>query len=406
MKKTKILMISDHAMTHSGVGVQSKHLIEGLVNTGNFKITQLGATKNYQNFNINLINKDFKIIPCKGFGTKNEIRNLIKSESPEALIIFSDSRFFNNIFEMSEEIRKNCPIVWWHVWDNRPTPHFNKSLYDAVDQINCISTLTYSMCKKVAQNKTSYIPHCLPSGMFYELKKENINKIKENTLGKDKKDDFIVLWANRNCKRKRAADVLKSWQIFLFDLEEKYGHKNATLIMHTDPYDAFGPNLMKITESLEITDNVRFSSEIIGFEEMNALHNISDVCINIAYSEGFGLTTLEAMKVGKPIIVAETGGLVPQVINQKTLKVNGISIKPKVKVLSGNQEIPYIYEDYVDVSDVSKAIFEVYEWGKEKRKEVGNEAKRYVDEEFCYKVMINNWENSIYKTIEKWKTNK
>ena len=92
-----------------------------------------------------------------------------------------------------------------------------------------------------------------------------------------------------------------------------------------------------------------------------------------------------------------------QLINQKTLQKNGIGIKPKVKSLFGSQQIPYLYEDYVDVSDVSKAILEIYEWGSDKRQEVGIAAKSYVDEEFCYKLMIEDWKNSIEKTIEKWK---
>ena len=43
MKKNKILMISDHAMSPSGVGIQSRFLIEGLIKTGKYSFIQLGA---------------------------------------------------------------------------------------------------------------------------------------------------------------------------------------------------------------------------------------------------------------------------------------------------------------------------------------------------------------------------
>ena len=38
MNKTKILMISDHALSTSGVAIQSKYLIEGLIKTEKYKI--------------------------------------------------------------------------------------------------------------------------------------------------------------------------------------------------------------------------------------------------------------------------------------------------------------------------------------------------------------------------------
>ena len=38
MNKQKILIISDHALTPSGVGVQSKYLIEGLIKQENMRL--------------------------------------------------------------------------------------------------------------------------------------------------------------------------------------------------------------------------------------------------------------------------------------------------------------------------------------------------------------------------------
>ena len=71
---------------------------------------------------------------------------------------------------------------------------------------------------------------------------------------------------NRNARRKRSADVLKAWQMFLFKLEHKYGHRKANLIMHTDPLDNEGPNLYKVVENLDIENNVFFSNQRLEFE--------------------------------------------------------------------------------------------------------------------------------------------
>ena len=402
MKKTKILMISDHALTHSGVATQSRHLIEGLLNTNKYEIVQLGAAIKHLSYEIQNITEDFRIIPTNNFGDEKTIRKVLSEENPDVMIIFTDPRFFGHVFKMSDEIKKTCPIMYWHVWDNRPTPIYNDYIYDSVDKIVAISRLTYSMCKERYREKTVYIPHALPEDTFFTLPEDVKLNCKTKTLGKNKKDNFIALWLNRNCKRKRPADVLKAWQIFLMNLEDKCNRKDATLIMHTNPNDVYGVNLLEIAKSLNILDNVCLSDQIVDFDHINALHNISDVCINIAYSEGFGLSTLESMQVGNPIIASQTGGLINQVIDYNDGSKNGISLTPKVQMLSGNQNTFYVYEDYVSVEDAAKALFDMYLMDSEQRKALGEKCKKYVKKEFNYNNMINSWQEEIKLTLNDW----
>ena len=357
-------MISDHAQTNTGVAVQSNHLIKGLLQTNKYEITQLGAAVYHDDYSVVNVEEDFNIIPINGFGDKDIIRSMLVSYDPDVLVIFSDSRFFEHIFEMEDEIHQVCPIMWWHVWDNRPAPLFNKPYYDSVDTINCISELTYNLCNEVIteKNKINYIPHSVPEEIFYTLSQDQVEFHKLNILG-DRKDDFICTWINRNTKRKRPGDLLKSWQMFLMDLEHKYKHKKAIV-----------------------------------------LHNISDVCINISSAEGFGLSTLEAMYVGKPIIATQTGGLIRQLINPEDSSINGVSLKPNVTTISGTQKIPYLNEDYASLSSISKGIMEIYETGKEKRKEIGLKAQKYAKSNFSYISMIKKWDDSIDETLLNWKS--
>ena len=400
--KTKILMISDHAQTSTGVAVQSNHLIKGLLETNKYEVVQLGAAVYHDDYNTVKVEENFTIIPINGFGDKDTIRSMLVSYDPDVMIIFSDSRFFGHIFEMEDEIHQICPIMWWHVWDNRPTPIFNKTFYDSVDTINCISELTYKLCSElVSKEKLNYIPHALPKDLFYTLGKDQINHHKAMIFG-SRKDDFICFWINRNAKRKRPGDVLKAWQMFLMNLEHKYDHKDAILLMHTDPYDIQGMNLVEIARNLNILDNVRFSDQDVDFEKINILHNISDVCINIACAEGFGLATLEAMSVGNPIIATETGGLIRQLIDPENYFIHGISLKPSVTTISGTQSIPYLNEDYASLESISKGIMKLYEFGDQKRSEIGLKAKSYVHNTFSYRKMINEWDKSIDETLRNW----
>ena len=53
-KKKKILMLSDHALSTSGVGTQSRHLINGLLERypGEWSIRQFGAAIKHANYDL------------------------------------------------------------------------------------------------------------------------------------------------------------------------------------------------------------------------------------------------------------------------------------------------------------------------------------------------------------------
>ena len=402
MSKKKVIVISDHALSTSGVGVQTRHLLNGLVKKGVWTFRQLGAAIKHDSYEPIAVNEDFIIKPIDGFGNKEMIRSLLVTEKPDALLIFTDPRFFTWLFDMEDEVHQICPILWWHVWDNRPTPRFNDFYYEATDAINCHSYLTYMMCRENFPDKTGFIPHAIPEEIFYPLPQQQIDIFKQNILG-EKKDHFICFWVNRNARRKRPGDFLQSWRIFLDELQEKHGHKKASLIMHTDPLDKEGPNLVEVSKMLGIVDNVIFSSQKVGFQEINVLHNISDCTINISNAEGFGLSTLEAMQTGTPIIAVKTGGQTRQVVNHKDFSQNGIGLDVEFKTLVGSQTVPYIYEDYVSSSTIGKAILKMHEWGPEKRKEIGMKAREYALSEFGYQKTIDQWHDSLTDTIENWK---
>jgi hypothetical protein len=49
------------------------------------------------------------------------------------------------VWEMEDEVRQVCPIVYWHVWDNDPVPEFNRPIYEATDYIMALSLKTYGL---------------------------------------------------------------------------------------------------------------------------------------------------------------------------------------------------------------------------------------------------------------------
>ena len=176
--------------------------------------------------------------------------------------------------------------------------------------------------------------------------------------------------------------------------------------MHTEPTDSEGPNLFETSKMLKIENNVFFSRERLDFEQMNILYNISDFCINISFAEGFGLTTLEAMMTGAPIIAAKTGGLTRQVINHKNGQQNGVALDIDVKTLVGSQSVPYIYEDYVSNKNISAGLMKLHTmWYKDpkKYKRLRKKVLKYAREEFSHENIVNLWHDSMLKAISDFK---
>ena len=402
--KKKILFLSDHALSTSGVGTQSRHLINGLLQKGEWSFRQLGAAIKHADYRTVVVNNDFIIKPVDGFGNPEMIRLLLATEKPDAVFIFTDPRFFIWLWEMEDEIHQMCPIVYWHVWDNKPRPDFNDVLYESTDLINCHSYPTYEIVSEKWPERTNFIPHSLPHNVFFPIDDSVRKTFRAQLLGPGKEDHMVAFWMNRNAKRKRPNDVLWAWKLFLDQLEEKHGNKNATLLMHTDPRDQEGPNLIATAEMFGITPNVTFSNERIDFEKINILHNISDVCVNISFAEGFGLATLEAMQVGNPIIATCTGGLTRQVIDHRDgVTEHGVALPVEFTTLVGSQTVPYIYEDYVSAETIADAFLKMYELGPTGRKELGKKCRDYVMSEFEFQDTVDAWHETMKDCIENWR---
>lgn len=395
-------MLSDHALSTSGVGCQSRFLIDGLLKKGCWTVRQFGAAMKHNSYDTVVVNPDFVIKPIDGFGNREMLLQALATEKPDVLFLFTDPRFFIYVWEMHDEINKICPIAYWHVWDNRPAPFFNKVLYEATDLINCHSHLTYEVVNDILPGKANFVPHALPEEIFHPLPDQQKKEAKINVLGPQRADHFTVFWVNRNARRKRPADLLEAWSKFMKRIEAE-GKSDATLLMHTDPLDGEGPNLLVCTESLDIVESVVFSNQRVEFDRMNILHNITDCCINIAYAEGFGLATLEAMQVGNPVIAVKTGGLTRQAEDHRDGSHNGIALDVEMQSLVGSQMVPYIYEDYVSTDTIADALYQMYKMGPEKRKDLGKKARKYVQSEFALQDTIDKWHDTLWDLTENYK---
>ena len=145
-EKIKVLTLSDHPLSPSGVGTQTRYVIEALLKTGKFQVISLGGAIKHQDYTAKMVDpygEDWKIIPVDGYGNPEMIRSILRNEKPDILWMMTDPRFYEWLWQIENEIRPLCPIVYYHVWDNFPAPHFNKKFYESNDHIMTISKLTH-----------------------------------------------------------------------------------------------------------------------------------------------------------------------------------------------------------------------------------------------------------------------
>lgn len=406
MQKKTILLLSDHPLSTSGVGTQARWLVTGLVNTGKYTFRCFGGAVRHENYETTVVNPDFVIKPTDGFGDKGLLRKTLAQLRPDALMLFTDPRFFTWVWEMEDEIHQICPIVYWHLWDNPPWPEFNRPFYESTDLVNCINYPTYQMVKERFPDKTNYIPHAVPEELYKPISKVEASKFKVGLLGQERSDHFTCLFVSRNARRKMPSDILLSWKMFLDELERRDGHRKATLIMHTDPLDPEGTNLFQVIDVLGVKDNVVFSKERIGFNEMSLLYNVCDAVVNRSTNEGFGLGTLEAMMCGKPIIAIKTGGLTRQVEDPETGEQYGIGLDPDARCLVGNHMVPYIFEDFISHEKLRDAFLKMYDMGPDAREALGNKAMERARREYSLENVVSEWDRTLTEKIENWKSSR
>ena len=405
-EKKKILVFSDHPFSPSGVGTQTKYFIEALLKTGRYQFICFGGALKHQDnraVKTEEWGEDLVIYPIEGYGDASLLREAIWDERPDGVWIMTDPRFWGWLWEMEEEVRSHCPLVYYHVWDNYPYPSYNKKLYESNDAIASISKLTADIVSTVAPNtKHRHIPHAIPP-IFKVESEEVIKKFRKDNFGDDE-NKFIVFWNNRNARRKQSGSLIYWFKKFL----DKVGHDKAVLLMHTDTRDQHGQNLDLIVSDLGLVNGeVKFSRQKLPPDALSMLYNAADVTVNISDAEGFGLATLESLSCGTPIIVNMTGGLQEQVTDGK--KWFGIGIEPASKAIIGSQEIPWIREDRLNEDDVVNALVTMCEKTSKQRRKLGLLGRKHIEKNYAYEEFEKAWVEFMDEIIEEngsWDTRK
>jgi glycosyltransferase involved in cell wall biosynthesis len=444
-KRKKILLLCDDIRVHSGVATVAQEIV--MHTSHHFNWVQIAGAIKHPDIgkkidlsqsiidNTNTPDASVVLYPTNGYGTPDLLRQILKIEKPDAIMLITDPRYFTWVFNMEHEIRKNIPITYLNIWDDYPAPMYNKAYYEACDLLMGISKQTVNINKIVLGNKAKnkvfkYVPHGLNPDIYKPINPEDkeLKKFKINFFNKDI-PEFIVFFNSRNIRRKQIPDTMLAFRAFLDTLPKEKADK-CKMVLHTEAVTDAGTDLYKVKEYFfdeNYPNAIKFSHQKLSQQELNYLYNIADVQILLTSNEGWGLTITEAILAGTPIIANTTGGMQDQMRftdengkwftpspdvpsnHKSTYKKHGewaFPVYPACRSIQGSPPTPYIFDDRCKWEDATERLVEVYNLPKEERKQLGLKGREWAisnEAGFTSKHQANRVMEAFDELFNTWK---
>ncbi len=421
-KKT-ILLLSDDLRMNSGVATMSRELVLSTVHKFNWvqiagAITHPDKGHAYdlsQSTNELKKIKDayVKLYPTDGYGNEQMLFQIMAMERPDAILHFTDPRFWGWLYALEKQIRASVPLTYLNIWDDIPYPMYNRPFYESCDALFSISKQTMNINKWVlgpencclvgdgpmnGRTLLQYCPHGIDSDMFHPIEKhdEKFVEFKKRVFG-GKEYKFAILYNSRNVHRKRTSNIILAYRQFCDNLPKQDADK-CVLILHTEIMQDAGTNLLAVKEAFCPDYNIVFSPGKLSPQDMCMLYNVADVTVNASSNEGFGLSVAESIMCGTPVTVAVTGGLQDQIgqvddegkpvvfdadfgsNNIGRFKKHGVwsyPVWPVTRLVQGSIPTPYIFDDLTRWEDFAEGFMYWYMMGDKKRTAAGAEGRRW-----------------------------
>jgi glycosyltransferase involved in cell wall biosynthesis len=441
-QRRRILLICDDIRVHSGVATVARELV---INTAqHFNWVNLGGAIQHPdqgkrfdlsgdtNINAGLTDSSVTLYPVNGYGDADLIRQILKIEKPDAIMLITDPRYFEWLFQIENEIRKTCPIIYLNIWDDYPAPLYNKAFYESCDALLAISKQTKLINELVLADKAEkkiieYVPHGLNENIFKPLDETDPTLVDfKKQLFNGVQKDFVLFFNSRNIRRKQIPDTMLAFRYFLDKLPKEKADKCA-FVLHTEVISEHGTDLEAVRKLIfkDYPNAIYFSTNKLDASQLNMLYNIADAQILLTSNEGWGLSLTEAILAGTPIIANVTGGMqdqmrfedekgnwfvpTPQLPSNHTgaLKKHGkwaFPVYPSNRSIQGSPTTPYIWDDRCNPEDAADCIKQLYNMNKVERTTIGLKGREWALNEggFTGKRMGERAINAIDQLFSTW----
>lgn len=336
----RVLLFATYPTSSNGYSKVAFELAKYLSAKPDIELTYYG----FQNFQKNAFHDKERELPSNiqvydafaneknrqmGFGFE-EVTEFVTMNKPDICIVYNDMVVISNILEQLKKVenRKFKIMIYMDQVYLCQKKEFIKRLNDEADFVMCFSKFWEDCAKEQGIVKpTGILEHGFNPRMHYPVPKK-LARMYFNL----KHDDFIIVNANRNQPRKRLDIMMMAFA----EVVSRHLDSPIKLLIATAPMGAW--NLLEIYErelrirGVSLEEGMKHiifidNPQALTDEDMNVLFNASDIGINTAMGEGWGLCNFEAAAVGIPQVVPAIGGFLDFFD-----KDNAILIEPKIKL--------------------------------------------------------------------------
>jgi len=209
-------------------------------------------------------------------------------------------------------------------------------------KIVAVSNFVKQMLGEIGISAVDVVHHGL------DMANRRVNTQFYQALRRKLRNKRIILTVSANHSRKGLDNLLQAYGL----VEQEI--KNAYLILHSEPAGYY--NLSKMAKNLKLK---RFwLTNLFGklsIRELNALYKLCNVYVQPSYSEGFGLTTLEAFRFDKPVIAVDA----PPFNEVVRHKENGILVPVRKTTWLNFANLVLFKMRMYQAQDLASAILEV-----------------------------------------------
>lgn len=206
----------------------------------------------------------------------------------------------------------------------------------------------------IHEEKISRVYQCLYTDIFEPINDLDLkNKVRE----KYNLPDNFILSVSGPSPHKNISGLIKAFSLLSRDLRNRFPLVVVARLSRED---------LKMKEEetigLEVKDSVKFIA--IEDSEKPVIYNLAKVMVFTSLYEGFGLTPLEAMSCGTPVVASKVSSI-PEIVGEAGLLVDPLNFEEIAEAINKVINDPDLARDLREKGIEQAKKFSIERWSKE-----------------------------------------
>ncbi len=306
---------------------------------------------------------------------KAESKSLKKNDFDSVILENHPTQYM--VFKWHKNYIKYSGKYYYHAHNEMPGLYGCESVIKNTVKFLCVSEYIKKAIKEktniIDDNKYEILYNCVDIEKFQ--KKIDEKEIENLKLKYGLKDKKVIAFAGRLIKDKGVAELIKAFKLFLNNQSNKENYKLLIIgapLYNTNIETEYEKELIMLIE--DIKENVIFSG-YVNYDDMPKMYRMANVVILPSiWNEPAGMTMLETIATGVPLITTNSGGIAEYVRNSGAIIVendkNLISNLSKEinNILSNKDDLDFLkeketkYAEFFNSKDYLDKLYEKVGW--------------------------------------------